>query len=171
MTSKSWADMRCGMLCQVAKCALGENGRPDDSQDDVGWQQSRVVMWPSGQSLHAYALYWAIGFSSKGLLPQLTYIAIVDVGLALFQDSHYYGAGNNWEFLGETRARTFTNFDVGTVYFKHNMGVQVSRICTIFYGESVLEIFASFDLDKHVRMFDTYVITVKLAKIFRTLST
>jgi hypothetical protein len=30
------------------------------------------------------------------------------------------------------------------------MGVQVSRICTIFYGESVLEIFASFDLDKNV---------------------
>ena len=29
------------------------------------------------------------------------------------------------------------------------MGVQVSRICTIFYGESVLEIFASFDLDKY----------------------
>ena len=51
---------------------------------------------------------------------------------------------------GETRARTFTNFDVGTVYFRH-MGVQVSRICTIFYGESVLEIFASFDLDKYVR--------------------
>ena len=49
---------------------------------------------------------------------------------------------------GETRARTFTNFHVGTVYFRH-MGVQVSRICTIFYGESVLEIFASFDLDKY----------------------
>ena len=31
------------------------------------------------------------------------------------------------------------------------MGVQVSRICTIFYGESVLEIFDSFDLDKYVR--------------------
>jgi hypothetical protein len=31
------------------------------------------------------------------------------------------------------------------------MGVQVSRICTIFYGESVLEIFASFDLDLYVR--------------------
>ena len=43
--------------------------------------------------------------------------------------------------------RTFTNFDVGTVYFRH-MGVQVSRICTIFYGESVLEIFASFDLER-----------------------
>jgi hypothetical protein len=52
--------------------------------------------------------------------------------------------------LGETRARTFTNFHVGTVYFRH-MGVQVSRISTIFYGESVLEIFASFDLDKYVR--------------------
>ncbi len=52
--------------------------------------------------------------------------------------------------MGETRARTFTNFDVGTVDFRH-MGVQVSRIRTIFYGESVLEIFASFDLDKYVR--------------------
>ena len=41
--------------------------------------------------------------------------------------------------MGETRARTFTNFDVGTVYFRH-MGVQVSRICNIFYGESVLEL-------------------------------
>ena len=67
MTSKSWAVKRCGAFCQVTKCALGENGRPDDPQDDVGWRQSRVVMWPSGQSLHAYALYWAIGFSSKGL--------------------------------------------------------------------------------------------------------
>jgi hypothetical protein len=38
------------------------------------------------------------------------------------------------------------------------MGVQVSRICTIFYGESVLEIFASFDLEKiRSYMFDTYV--------------
>jgi hypothetical protein len=44
---------------------------------------------------------------------------------------------------GETRARTLTNFDVGTVYFRH-MGVQVSRICTIFYVESVLKNFASF---------------------------
>jgi hypothetical protein len=34
--------------------------------------------------------------------------------------------------LGETRARTFTNFDRGTVYFRH-MRVLVSRICTIFY--------------------------------------
>jgi hypothetical protein len=50
---------------------------------------------------------------------------------------------------GETRARTFTNFDVGTVYFRH-MGVQVSRICTIFYVESVLEIFASFTVITYV---------------------
>ena len=42
---------------------------------------------------------------------------------------------------GETRARTFTNFDGGTVYFRH-MGVLVSRVCTIFYVESVLKIFA-----------------------------
>jgi hypothetical protein len=34
---------------------------------------------------------------------------------------------------GETRARTFTNFDRGTVHFRH-MGVQVSRICTKVYG-------------------------------------
>jgi hypothetical protein len=74
--------------------------------------------------------------------------------------------------LGATWARTFTNFHVGTVYFRH-MAVQVSRICPIFYVESVLKIFASFDLDKkYVRiMLDTYVITVKLEKIFRTLST
>ena len=44
---------------------------------------------------------------------------------------------------GEKRARIFTNFDVGTVYFRH-VGVQVSRICTIFYVESILKIFASF---------------------------
>ena len=50
---------------------------------------------------------------------------------------------------GETRARTFTNFDVGTVYFRH-MGVQVSRICTIFYAESVLKIFASFTVITYV---------------------
>ena len=35
---------------------------------------------------------------------------------------------------GETRARTFTNFDRGTVYFRH-MGVLVSRICTKVYSE------------------------------------
>jgi len=50
--------------------------------------------------------------------------------------------------MGKKRARTFTNFDRGTVDFWH-MGVQVSRINTevygessenlIFYGESVLE--------------------------------
>jgi hypothetical protein len=34
---------------------------------------------------------------------------------------------------GETRARTFANFDRGTVDFRH-MGVQVSRICTKVYG-------------------------------------
>ena len=53
------------------------------------------------------------------------------------------------------------------------MGVQVStRICTIVYGESVLEIFASFNLDKYVRnMFDTYLVMVKLAKISRMLLT
>ena len=50
---------------------------------------------------------------------------------------------------GETRARTFTNFDVGTVYFRH-MGVQVSRICTIFYVKSVLKIFASFTVIMYV---------------------
>jgi hypothetical protein len=99
MTSKSRAVTQWGVFCQVAKCELGENGRPDDPQDDVGWQQSRLVMWPSGQSLHAYALYWAIGFSSKGLyllIPQLTYVAIVDVGLALFQDS--YKSHIPWDF-------------------------------------------------------------------------
>ena len=42
------------------------------------------------------------------------------------------------------------NFDRGTVYFKHT-GVLVSRISTIFNGESLLEIFASFALDKYVR--------------------
>jgi len=67
MTSKSRAVMRCGVFCQVAKCALGENGHPYDPEDDVGWWQSRVVLWPSGQALHSYALYWAIGYSSKGL--------------------------------------------------------------------------------------------------------
>jgi hypothetical protein len=50
---------------------------------------------------------------------------------------------------GETRARTFTNCDVGTVYFRH-MGMQVSRICTIFYVESVLRIFASFTVITYV---------------------
>ncbi len=41
---------------------------------------------------------------------------------------------------------------------------------TIFYGESVLEIFASFDQICSYTL-DTYVMMVKLAKIFRTLST
>ena len=47
-------------------------------------------------------------------------------------------------FLGEKRARsgreavrTFTNFDRGIVDFRH-MGMLVSSICTIFYGETVL---------------------------------
>jgi hypothetical protein len=34
---------------------------------------------------------------------------------------------------GKKRARTFTNFDVGTVDFRH-MGMQVSRICTKVEG-------------------------------------
>jgi len=45
--------------------------------------------------------------------------------------------------LGEKRARTFTNFDRGTVDFWH-MGVQVSRINTKVYSERILEIFACF---------------------------
>ncbi len=49
--------------------------------------------------------------------------------------------------MGKKRARTFTNFDKGTVDFKY-MGLLVSRISTIFYGESILEIFVSFALDK-----------------------
>jgi len=47
--------------------------------------------------------------------------------------------------LGEKRARIFTNFYRGTFDFKH-MGMLESKICTIFYGEIVLEILASFDL-------------------------
>jgi hypothetical protein len=50
---------------------------------------------------------------------------------------------------GKTRARSFTNFHVGTVYIRH-MGVQVSRICTIFYVESVLKIFASFTVITYI---------------------
>ena len=46
--------------------------------------------------------------------------------------------------MGEKRARTFTNFYRGTFDFKH-MGVLESKMCTIFYGESVLKILASFD--------------------------
>ncbi len=48
--------------------------------------------------------------------------------------------------MGEKRARTYTIFYRGSVDFRQ-MGAIVSRICTIFYGGSVLEIFASFDLD------------------------
>ena len=47
---------------------------------------------------------------------------------------------------GKTRARTFTNFDRGTVY----LGVLVGRICTIFYVESVLKIFASFTVITYI---------------------
>jgi hypothetical protein len=72
-----------------------------------------------------------------------TIICTVHILLAV-RKQQYYGAGNNWEFwarsgreLGQNFLRTFTNFDVGTVYFRH-MGVQVSRICTIFYVKSVL---------------------------------
>ena len=53
------------------------------------------------------------------------------------------------ETAGEKGARTFTNFDVGTVYFRH-MGMQVRRICTIFYVESILKIFASFTMITNV---------------------
>jgi hypothetical protein len=45
--------------------------------------------------------------------------------------------------LGKKRAITFTNIDRGTVDFRHT-GVQVSRINTEVYGESILEIFACF---------------------------
>jgi hypothetical protein len=48
-------------------------------------------MWPSGQGLHTYALYWVIGFSSKGLyllILQWTYVGLVDDELALFQDPY-----------------------------------------------------------------------------------
>ncbi len=50
-----------------SKCMLGKFGHTLDLQDDVGWGQSQVVMWPSGHALHAYTLYWAIGFSSNVL--------------------------------------------------------------------------------------------------------
>ena len=35
---------------------------------------------------------------------------------------------------GKTQVRTFTNFDRGTVYFRH-MGVLISRMHTKVYGE------------------------------------
>ena len=41
------------------------------------------------------------------------------------------------------------DFYRGTVHFRH-MGVLVSRICIIFYVESVLEIFASLTVIKYV---------------------
>ncbi len=84
--------MCCGVWCGVAECALSENGSTVDPQDDVRWRQSQVVMWPPGQALHEYALYWAIGFSSNVLYLlklQWTYVGRLDVGFALFQDSQY----------------------------------------------------------------------------------
>ena len=51
---------------------------------------------------------------------------------------------------GEKWARTFTNFQRGTILFKHMMGVLISRISTIFYSGSVLEIFASFTVITYV---------------------
>ena len=57
--------------------------------------------------------------------------------------------------LGKKRARTFTNFDIGTVDFSY-MGVLLSRINSKVYAERVHEISASF---------------TKLAKISRTLVT
>ena len=51
---------------------------------------------------------------------------------------------------GETRARTFTNFDRGTVDFRH-MGVQVSRMNTEVYGKSILDIFACFTVKTYLQ--------------------
>jgi hypothetical protein len=45
--------------------------------------------------------------------------------------------------LGKKRARTFTNFDIGTVDFSY-MGVLLSRINSKVYAERVHEISASF---------------------------
>jgi hypothetical protein len=56
---------------------------------------------------------------------------------------------------GEKRARTFTKFYVGTVDFRR-MSLQVSRICTMFYVESVLEIFASFAVITYVYVSNMY---------------
>ncbi len=53
-----------------------------------------------------------------------------------------------WE-LCKNFARTLQDFYRGTLDFRH-MGVLVSRICTIFYVESVLEIFASFTVITYV---------------------
>ena len=92
MTSKNRTDMRCLVWYQATKKTLGKNGRAVDPQDDVGWRRSQGVMWPSHQSLHAYTLCWAIGVSSNHVYlinTQLTYVGWLDVGLALFQDSHY----------------------------------------------------------------------------------
>jgi hypothetical protein len=48
----------------------------------------------------------------------------------------YYTIENFWARRGRDAGETpFTNFDVGTVYFRH-VGVQVSRICTILYSTS-----------------------------------
>jgi len=51
--------------------------------------------------------------------------------------------------LGKKRARTLTNFDRGSVDFRH-MGVLVSRINTQVYDESVQEMFSSFTLKTYV---------------------
>jgi hypothetical protein len=56
--------------------------------------------------------------------------------------SQYYSAGSNWDKCSEKAARTFTNFYIGIVDFKHT-GVRVSRNNTMFYGESIQEIFHS----------------------------
>jgi hypothetical protein len=63
----------------------------------------------------------------------------------------------NGRELGEKRARTFTNFDGGTVDFRH-LGIQVSKINTQVYGESVQEIFTCFTvktylLEKYERIY------------------
>ena len=96
MPTKSEDDRWGDVCCQVVESARRDFGRTDDPQDDVGWRQSQVAMWPSGQALHAYALYWAIGFSSKGLyllILQWTYVRKVDVANGLFQDSIYTRSG------------------------------------------------------------------------------
>ena len=52
--------------------------------------------------------------------------------------------------LGKKWARTFTNFERGTVDFWH-MGVQVSRINIEVYGESILEIFTCFTVKTYLQ--------------------
>jgi hypothetical protein len=63
----------------------------------------------------------------------------------------------NGRELGKKRARTFTNFDGETVDFRH-LGMQVSKINTQVYGESVQEIFTCFTvktylLEKYERIY------------------